>query len=359
MSSIVQKFLKRNLLLWTAVGLITLVSPWSIQESLGTPGSGCDLINNNADCDVCNRETCQDIGDGIFECVDGNQGTNPAGEPTPACPDFTIQEDLPDCWVDCAPVIIDGTTFPECSPSDSFCDDVSGGNEASECRSATCTNEPDVDPSNPSGCDFEFDGSDEEVCILCADPQPSDFDACGNGICEQPDETFENCEIDCRVPGFEGNQLDEGDPILDAACEAIIFQPPQLAIAFNPNNEPGSLSCEDGEICSNNTCIQGECDVTPKACSLDDSDLCCPAGCEPPAEGEDCVNDTGCDIDCFVPVDCNPPPPPPVVKVLEGSGCSLNAQVHDENGTGTFVVALLGIGAGLFFSFRKRSATEA
>ncbi len=355
------KFLKRNLLLWTAAGLIAIVSPWGIQESLGAPGDSCE--QNPFTCDVCNQEICVNNPEaGEDQCQNGNGSFDPNDEPTPTCPNSVrFQVDAPDCWTSCTEEVIENEEFPQCAPDDTFCEGISGGNEASDCRSATCTDEEIPVLANPSGCDFEFDGSDEEICILCANPQPANFDACGNGICEQPGETFENCEIDCRVPGFNGDKLDEGDATLDDAC----VDPVQVieltrAFAFNPNNDPRSDFCEDGDVCTENLCdTQGACNVTPKICSLDESDLCCPAGCEAPPSGDTCANDTGCDVDCFIPVDCTPPPPPPSVVELSGSGCSLNPQVDGEKGNGFFMVSLLGIGAGLFFSFRKRSASQA
>ena len=170
----------------------------------------------------------------------------------------------PGCYV----CVSDGGGGFECVPDDGICQDMSGGTEENACRSAVCTLTTEFDITNPSGCDYELDTAADENCTLCESPEPVPFTHCGNGVCETVNETFDNCSIDCRVPGFDGPLLDEGDPVLDAGCD---FPEPQITFPGPPFNNPdfqGFGGCEDGDVCTDNTCsdsITEICEVAPKS----------------------------------------------------------------------------------------------
>lgn len=350
-----------------AIGLN--VAPNWIQKSYGTPGDTC---NNILDCDVCNSEQCIHVTGTTYQCANSINSTfnfDPNGPKTPACP----MQGQPGCWNAC---VVGQDAVAQCMSNDAFCDDISGGNTMNECRIGTCTTIGDLDFDNPSGCDYAFDGTADSLCVNCTPPVPAPFDNCGNGICEKANgETFDNCSIDCRVPGFTGPKLPEGDQTLDAACTP--FAP---AITFNgPNadgdfNVPHSLKCEDGDICTDNTCepVQDHtCHVTNKACDPKVEDLCCPAGCNPPGANDSCAGVTNCDLDCLPAEQCEGPPPTSTPRprglCLQGSGlrqtdenancdtCALNKNAASQGWAGDYwqVFALLAMAGGAWLLRRR------
>jgi hypothetical protein len=137
-------FLRGNLLIWITAGV--LLAPGAIHKSFATPGDLCETTN---ECDVCNQETCVANRDDTqsSQCQNGNQSFDPNAEPTPHCP---INQKAPGCLTTCKAVPNDeDNLIPECSPNDSFCDAISGGLEMSDCRSATCTDDSEINPANP------------------------------------------------------------------------------------------------------------------------------------------------------------------------------------------------------------------
>ncbi len=285
-----------------AIGLS--VNPNWINKTYGTPGASCNPLNSSdTTCNVCNLETC-DATSSI--CVDlcGNS-TLPA-TPCPACPNFDGFPVFsifpkPGCWTACQEntfTPVPGVTleFAECSPVDSFCQDISGGTLPNACRSASCTPIATPDPNNPSGCDYELiDPPPSTACLNCSEPLPAGFDFCGNGICEKAHgEDCDQCPEDCLLPGFtDACPLTSGSTIEDA-CDN-----PGPRITFSsgpPFNVPNSQECEDGDLCTDNACPLpnglATCTVIDKVCDLI-ADFCCPDGCTPSN-----------DPDCLEPVDC-------------------------------------------------------
>lgn len=342
-------------LLW-AVGVS--VYPGWVRPVYGVPGTPCDNSNPGTDCDLCAGEICTTnpaAGD-EFQCrTEGGSFATPS--PVPQCPQGVPGDGDPTCHRTCVEI---DTTEIDCVPDDTFCEEISGGNEANECRTAICLATPDPN-TNPTGCDYASAPDVGPDCVLCATPAPTGTPStCGNGVCEPvlAGETPTNCSIDCRVPGFTGPVLSEGDPILDDACFNI------AAITFDgpPFNTPNSGECEDGDVCTDNTCGDTggpPCTVTPKSCSLDVSDLCCARSCTPPPAGGTCANDTGCDVDCYIPIECTlptptptpiPTPTPPANLLLEGSGCTLGALA----GSSSALAWLGGFGLLAAFGLRRR-----
>jgi len=270
-----------------------------------TPGATCPTQGSTVGCDPCNSETCVNSAAPvavILVCANGTGDFSPGAPATPACPGVVVgAAPLPSCWDTCT-VVTGPNNIPaaQCSPDDQFCDDNSGGdNVSNECRSATCQPDRILVPGNESGCDYEYANTDLGG-FDCSNCQPNQNNQnCGNGICEKPDETFDNCSVDCRVPGFSGPVLDSANATLVTACGG-------KPIGFS-DNVADSGFCEDGDVCTTNVCSgTGTCDINPALCSGNNSDLCCPAGCSPDS-----------DIDCLAGQSCGIPP---TVLCLEGSG---------------------------------------
>lgn len=281
------------------------------------------------------------------------------------------------CWTSCQEILdINGNPgfceTPSCSPNDDFCNGISGGTESNECRAGVCLPISTPDPANPSGCDYTLTPDASVDCRNCIPEGLATLENCGNGICE-PDEgeACNTCAIDCLIPGFEETCPLTSGIIIRQAC-----QPPIPGIIFDgpPYNVPGSTECEDGDLCTDNSCNQtaGDvCDVTPKSCEPD-ADFCCPAGCAAPT-GDSCREVTGapipgCDPDCYVPEQCVPTPSPtPFAGCLQGSGgwgekggpgcggyaCSLNTAASVPS-HGLALAMLASLGGLAFLSFRKR-----
>lgn len=312
-----------------AVGLN--IAPGWIQPTYGAPGDSCD---STTPCDACNGEFCSFISTICANYQGGIINTNP-NIPDLQCPNlntlFTIfVPQPPGCYNNCSQTFDTsmGQNLPVCLPDDQVCEDMSGGNEMNDCREGICIPNTTFDNANPSGCDYALDGIGTPPCVNCEPPVPADFDNCGNGVCEKDNgETFDNCSIDCRVPGFTGSKLNPGDPALDLPCSVNIVFPV-------PPQPPLSGICEDGDICTDNQCaaVAAVCLVTDKVCDDTQEDLCCPSGCNPPDDTGSCAGINNCDLDCIAPEVCpqptpTPTPTPPDDDNLEGSGtlfsCSL------------------------------------
>lgn len=329
------------LFLLGAVGLS--VFPGWVSPTYGTPGdpcsiafSGCDSSNPlHTACDVCNGEFCTFDTNTQQRCAVISAGST-VFDPS-AVPDFLpCPGTFAGCLTACESVFSTFNTnicqSAVCSPSDAFCDGIAGGDQPSACRSGICTaNTSSFDINNPSGCDYQLESGTD--CLLCASPAPVSFDACGNGICEPGlGEDCSTCSLDCLLPGFEDVCPLTSGPVIASACSIgdITF----ITFGGPTYNFPFSGDCEDGDLCTDNSCAAAAalCNATPKTCSINAEDFCCPAGCSPPTTDTCGPNDSGCDIDCYTPEVCEvtptPTPTPPGNAFLQGSGilsgCSLN-----------------------------------
>jgi len=305
------------LFLLVAIGLS--VSPGWINKSYGTPGEPCTV--GDTVCDVCNGEVCAFV-NSMDQCVNFPPGgpstnTNP-NIPDPTCPRIFD----PGCFVLCTEQPT--STFPPeiavCSASDAFCENISGGDSPNACRTGTCLDVGDDDDDFATGqgsvqgifsssrCDYErVHPSVNQGCALCTDPNAPDFNPCGDGVCEVTlGENCNTCAIDCLIPGFEDNCPLTSGTVIEDACGGMV-QIPNITFGGPPYNQTGSGECEDGDLCTDNQCVGSTvltCSVTPKACSGDLEDLCCPAGCTAPADGSSCGSDTNCDVDCGPIIEC-------------------------------------------------------
>lgn len=341
------------------LGILSLsVFPGWIRPAFSTIGDSCvGLAVDSSDplltaCDQCRGEFCN-------ASTVGATGTCDLGFFALSFPQCQCSTTFSSINFGQTQVFFPIVTFG--GPSDSFCQNISGGAVENSCRDATCTTNTTFDTSNPTGCDFEFDPNNAQ----CSDCLFTGADSCGNGICEQDlGESFDDCPVDCRVPGFPfATPLPEGDPILNTACEP---RGPRT-ITFGGNIE-NSGTCEDGDICTTNTCqggvpaagiITGFCDIEPAGCSGNTSDLCCPTGCNPAPDGTGTCNselDPGCDVDCLPDCGGGIPTPPPTVLEISGTSlvCSLADRGPDTGLNGAASLLSLALGLASLVAWRAK-----
>ncbi len=346
-------------LLFVVVAIGLNVYPGWVKPTFGVIGAPCENFGNTqtdpllSACDRCAGEICS-LGSAGSVCTLGGTLTCPSCQ----------------CINEVVMLGTSGGTFvpdTQCgAPSNAYCQDRSGGTTLNDCRIGVCTTNTTVNLGFPSGCDYDYDVSNID-CINCAPPSPASVN-CGNGVCEEGiGESFSTCPVDCRAPGFTGSSvLSPTDPILNAACPNIS----SISFIEFSGNLPNGNSCEDGDICTENTCNpNGGCDVIdPADCSGNTADFCCPSGCNPAPSGTGTCNtslDPDCDIDCLPPEDCIPSPspiptfPPGLLPLIEGSGifCSLNEDAAPlaSNLDGWVLLAVSALGAGYLVSRRKKA----
>lgn len=333
------------------------VFPGWIRPAFSTLGANCADVSTNSNdplisaCDPCAGEFCNSV----------------SGLSSVCAQDYNRQSFVQcQCTTTLTSLVNDQTFFFITTSfggfNDDFCQDISGGDTDNVCRTATCTVDTTYNPDNPTGCTFLFD-DDNAACINCEDTPASEN--CGNGICEDGiGETFDSCPVDCKVPGFPLDEpLPAGDPILNSACA----QPAALpTITFGGNIE-ASGSCEDGDVCTENVCVPvvgavPVCEISPAECGGNESDLCCPSGCNPAPDGAGTCNlelDPNCDVDCLPPQDCDPTPSPiPPINITELSGtslvCSLSDRGPGQGWKGSLSLASLAVGLSALLIARKR-----
>lgn len=343
----------RRLSAWLTLLLCSfiLVSP-SISEA--ALGDVCSVENTDPACDPCNGEICHNFGneqEPDLRCgtvqISGFVGNTPTflynlipSYAGPQCPGGQLLNiarnatqqpggPFPGCWNECIPTQIETQREAEgyfdflgvtCEANPTYCQDISGGVESSACRIGSCTEIPDFDESNPSGCEYELipDGENAD-CALCTNAEEIGIPPCGNGICEAGlGENCASCAEDCLLPGFEDACPLTSGEVIEDAC-SLLGGPKKVAFEEGPPYNTTHLQCEDGDLCTDNACSADglTCESTPKSCSGDAADFCCPSGCQ-----------AADDVDCYVPGECVEPSPTPtptsIPFQLNGTGCSLH-----------------------------------
>jgi len=274
----------------------------------------------------------------------------------------------PDCF-HCVNSLIIGQVG-HCVADDTFCAGIAGGTGPNDCRIAVCT---DVSTfTQPTGCDYVIDPSPTPIpqCFQCNDSTAPFANHCPNGACEPGQgETTATCPEDCVVPGMTPTPLPTQADMTDACTPSV----PAITFDGPPFNVSGSLDCEDGNVCTGDSCSGGSCVHTNLGCSHDVSDLCCPGSCHAPAAGTLCGNDLNCDTDCKPQIPCPlptpiPTPTPIALKCIEGSGfgseksglptckgfsCSLNPVAESAPGFGLMMLVVAGMGYGAYRRLRR------
>ena len=369
------------------------LAPGGIRMAHAVLGQPCSVENLDPVCDTCNGELCHNFGDsqnpdlkcGVAE-INGFVGDTPTffytltpSYQSPQCPNGQLLNiannatetfpEFPGCWNECTTAVIEPTragyyTFlgPVCHQSTTYCQDISGGAESNSCRVGQCSETPTFDSNNPSGCTYDLQSEEENfTCARCDNAAELEITSCGNGICEvDQGEDCQSCSVDCLIPGFEDSCPLTSGTVISDACTSDIGK--KISFSGPLYNRNHSKICEDGDLCTDNQCSSDglSCDSTPKACSGDTGDFCCPANCQPPADGSSCGTATDCDIDCFAPKTCQNPASDPanfasnlcVTGGGMGSGdsscssCSLNKSGASNPGTsaafGGLALVLLG-----------------
>jgi len=368
-------------------GAISLsVFPGWLRPSYATPGAACTGLTDPT-CDPCNGEICTLNSNssqcGVLSFVDtftfATTVTFDPAATAEACPNGALVHALtltslqdpvyPGCFDQCTPTIISfndtQVLAPVCSPSSTFCDGIAGGDGPNACRTGACQASATPDPANPSGCDYQLvPSAQNDECVVCEDPTPPGFTTCGNGICEPGEgEDCASCGEDCTVPGFEG-VCPAAKSDLDNACfvpagiEFVTFDGP-------PYNVPLSNACEDGDVCTTNTCNGDVCGpATDKLPSGDFADFCCPDGAVAPTSPGACPDLLGsnCDVDCYVPIDCVPTPSPTAIPNnldLFGDGfmpCSLHPGASTSPMRGLVACLSIGVALSALIVMRRRAS---
>ena len=260
-------------------------------------------------------EACVETGGGAGECQS-------SGDP---CGGGEICQELDQCVIpacftdaDCdngnqctADVCLnDGTAAAVCSSEHLSC-----GPEDGCCPSAECSEDLDADCavcddgrcavtedclSCPEDCAFSSGEGDVSACFkgvadgscnpvkdgpTCPDCLPST--CCGDAICETPGETVENCPGDCQLAACSADaDCDDGlycngvETCLNGSCQSGL--PPScgsgkvcdegLDACVAPPACAGDADCSDGDACTIDACIDGDCSHT-------DIPSCNPAAC--------------------------------------------------------------------------------
>jgi hypothetical protein len=266
---------------------------------------------------------------------------------------------LPKCYTCTVPT----GSITDCVPDNTLCDSLN----TNQCRADSCL--PNATPgvtinNNPTGCDYtDVSSTVNSVCINCLPPDTSTN--CGNGVCEADQgENCQNCPADCLIPGFTDQCPADPNSLNPLICStSITFPGPPFNVTF-------SHKCESGDLCTESHCAtfgsNGCSTPAPVACSFGTHDFCCPANCQPPANGTSCGNnESTCDIDCLIPVSCQPTPSPTPIPssspgLLEGDGvgittCSLNKNATTPPAANLLLlgVVLGGLGAGIYLRRRE------
>lgn len=236
------------------------------------PPLDCDDFNDCTD-DSCNQGVCINTIDITNACNDFNSCTTDSCDETGFCA---------------------GVNLPDGDP----CDDESTCTENDTCTEGQCIGTKVAEQCS-NGIDDDCDGLTDSEDEECATPVTIE-DICDDGE-DNDGDTF----IDCDDPDCEGLAcVDDGNACTDDIC---------LSFVCTPNNDDSNL-CDDLNDCTDDQCSAGTCLGTnddTNAC--DDSDSCtvsdfCSSGsctgsplvCD---DGESCTNDICVNGNCsFAPL---------------------------------------------------------
>jgi cysteine-rich repeat protein len=260
---------------------------------------GCSLTEDNDCTAVC--------GDGIFEPSEGELCDTDINSPTVGfCPDVADCDDTDICTDDT--VLGDGTCQAQCANDPVACDGAGGDG----CCSPQCnaTNDDDctaicgngvVEPSGGELCDTGITGGDPGSCLTtCDDSETCTVDSLlGAGTCAAqcdyvPITGFVDNDQCCPAGG--NNVVDNDCPVICGNGAVESGETCDTGItAGDAGSCPVAGDCDDSLDCTADTLISdGSCTadcVNNDILTCDDSDGCCPAGC-------DLSTDNDCDAVC-------------------------------------------------------------
>jgi len=264
------------------------------------PAAGEDCTNCSVDCHTC--------GDGCCDPAAGENCTTCAIDCV-ACGDGCCDAAAGETCVNCA---------ADCHTCGDGCCDASVGEDR-----CTCPQDCLMDVCGDGCC------TGMETCASCA----QDCHTCGDGCCDAAaGETCVNCAIDCHTCG-------------DGCCNAAVGEnchtcltdcPPTCGDGVcecgeNCSTCPSECLCNDGKLCTTDTCNAGVCVFTPIDCS--DGNACTSDLCNP-TDGS-CINvpnptiicDDGdaCTVDSCVPADGTcVNVPDPAINCDDGDACNID-----------------------------------
>jgi len=310
------------------------------------PGQVCDEDNDlcvqclqDADCDdgnVCTDDACDGstcsytnntspCNDGLFctetdVCANGACGGS--GDP---CPGQQCDEENDAC-VDCLDVIdcsdantctddacVDGTCVY--TNNKDPCDDGLFCTAADQCVDGTCvgSGEPDCDDSIE--CTFDFCDMATDSCAHGpVDAACNDLNECTDDIC-----TLSGCIfLDNSSPCDDGDLCTENDVCSEGACAGTPIVCPNEGLCDPLDGICKECvvdsNCDDGNGCTDESCVLGTCTYTDNTNTCDDGDLCtesdvCSAGTcsgSPVDCGADlCDPADGLCKECLTAADCS------------------------------------------------------
>ena len=279
------------------------------------PGAGCKYVNNASPCDDGNACTEGDICKGgackgqTVVCDDGNPCTDDACEPDSGC---VFKNNLAQCddknacttidqcaagsCVGAIPAVCDDDnlcTDDSCEPeigcvyesNNLDCDDGDACTILDKCNQGQCSGQApleceDDNPCTDDSCDVD-DG-----CLYVPNQLPCDdddvctsLDSCVGGVCvggEQLDCDDDNpCTEDGCDPGFGCSHTAAEGPCNDGnACTPLDTCNNGQCVGT------GELSCDDFNICTDDSCAPGEgCVHTNNTASCDNGETCFDGAC--------------------------------------------------------------------------------
>lgn len=294
-------------------------------------GTSCSLVCAIVE-SACGDGEDNDF-DGFIDCLDPDCDNQSCGDDlclTSVCTDGTCVtsdpkdcSDLNDCTLDSCS---EGNCFHESKPFETACVD----NDENPCTSGLCNGEGVCEPiGHDDGvpCDDINSCTENDLCLdgfclgsfvtdgtpcddfsTCTDPDTCVegqcmggriMEDCLNGIDDNCDGCIDGIETVDAEPCTEEQDPECADPTaMEGECyDGVDNDIDGLIDCLDPDCE--GLSCDDGNVCTDDICSGGECLGSPNAASCDDGDVCtddiCNGGtCTGTPNTAPCDDNNGC-----------------------------------------------------------------
>jgi len=299
----------------------------------GTPIAGCDPCSVAADCDdgnLCTDDSCHPAGVCIHSnnsaaCNDGQFCTATdvcsagscvgTGDPCPGqlcdetnnvCVDCLVHADCDDGNICTTDVCVGGAC--QHNPNTLACNDGLFCTLSDQCSGGTCVGSGD-------SCPGQLCNESTNTCVDClTNADCDDGDVCTTDTCSAGSCGYTNNMLPCNDGLFctandncaGGVCVGAGDPCPGQLCSE----------KFNACVEClGVADCDDGNVCTNDTCTVGNCGYTNNTLPCDDglfctdTDTCSGGACvgsgDPCAPALLCDEGTNSCVECFSALDCD------------------------------------------------------